>query len=191
MDIINEYATRPPFNIEANDLLTTSVVPMEAIYTYDAVKVYALALHRILQRQGGGGNVCNGTDIVQTIIEMGSYPSDIQGINVTINQDADSMGTSMLLAMVSNPECGCKLEKVGDFHDASSNSSIPILRLDTSKQILWRLKNESGRPMVPKGRPACGFDNELCKLSTEFLLGISLVSMMVLICAWLCIRCGF
>ena len=132
MDIIKEYATRPPFNIEANDLLTTSVVPMEAIYTYDAVKVYALALHRILQRQG---DVCNGTDIVQTIIEMGSYPSDIQGINVTINQDADSMGTSMLLAMVSNPECGSKYEKVGDFHD-TLNSSIPILRLNTSKQIL-------------------------------------------------------
>ena len=188
MDSIKEYSTRPPFNIEAHDLLKTSIVPMEAIYTYDAVKVYALALHQILERQG---NVCNGTDVVQTIIEMGSYPSDIQGINVTINRDADSQGTSMLLAMVSHPECGCKYEKVGHFLDSSVPSSFPLLRLDVTKQILWRLTNESGKPMVPTGVPACGFDNELCQLSAEFLLGFSLVSLMVLICAWLCIRCGF
>ena len=53
---------------------------MEAVYTYDAVKVYALSVHKILQKQG---DICNGTDIVQTIIKMGSYPSDIQGINVS------------------------------------------------------------------------------------------------------------
>ena len=56
---------------------------MEAVYTYDAVKVYALSIHKILQRQG---DICNGTDVVQTIINMGSYPSDIQGINVSIQQ---------------------------------------------------------------------------------------------------------
>ena len=55
---------------------------MEAVYTYDAVKVYALSIHKILQRQG---DICNGTDVVQTIINMGSYPSDIQGINVSIH----------------------------------------------------------------------------------------------------------
>ena len=53
---------------------------MEAVYTYDAVKVYALAAHQIMQRNG---DVCNGTDLVKTIIDMGSYPSDIQGINVS------------------------------------------------------------------------------------------------------------
>ena len=52
---------------------------MEAVYTYDAVKVYALAIDQILQKSG---DICNGTDVVQTIIKMGSYPSDIQGINV-------------------------------------------------------------------------------------------------------------
>ena len=57
---------------------------MEAVYTYDAVKVYALSIHKILQRQG---DICNGTDVVQTIINMGSYPSDIQGINVSIQQN--------------------------------------------------------------------------------------------------------
>lgn len=53
---------------------------MEAVYTYDAVKVYALAVDKILRRNG---DICNGTEVIQTIIEMGSYPSDIQGINVT------------------------------------------------------------------------------------------------------------
>ena len=54
---------------------------MEAVYTYDAVKVYALSVDKILKRQG---DICNGTEVVQTIIDMGSYPSDIQGINVSM-----------------------------------------------------------------------------------------------------------
>ena len=54
---------------------------MEAVYTYDAVKVYALSVDKILKRQG---DICNGTEVVETIINMGSYPSDIQGINVSI-----------------------------------------------------------------------------------------------------------
>ena len=80
IDKIKEYSTLPPFNIPKHDLLEKSVVPMEAIYTYDAVKVYALALHKTIEARG---DVCNGTEIVRTIIQMGSYPSDIQGINVS------------------------------------------------------------------------------------------------------------
>ena len=37
------------------------------------------AAHDVLSK---GGDVRNGTDIVQTIIRMGSYMSDIQGIEV-------------------------------------------------------------------------------------------------------------
>ena len=44
---------------------------------------------------------------------------------MTINQDGDSQGTSMLLAMVSNSKCGTKFEKVGDFKDLK-NSTIPV-----------------------------------------------------------------
>ena len=55
-------------------------VPVWAIYTYDAVKVYAMAVDQILRRNG---DICNGTEVVRTIIEMESYPSDIQGINVS------------------------------------------------------------------------------------------------------------
>lgn len=71
---------------------------MEAVYTYDAVKVYALSIHKILQRQG---DICNGTDVVQTIINMGSYPSDIQGINVSTYT---SNNTTTFISL--RPQCG-------------------------------------------------------------------------------------
>ena len=65
---------------------------MEAVYIYDAVKLYALAAHEILEHDG---DPRNGTKIVETITQLGRYPSDIQGINVTVDENADSEGTSM------------------------------------------------------------------------------------------------
>ena len=65
---------------------------MEAVYIYDAVKLYALAAHDILEHNG---DPKNGTKIVETITQLGRYPSDIQGINVTVDENADSEGTSM------------------------------------------------------------------------------------------------
>ena len=65
---------------------------MEAVYIYDAVKLYALAAHDILEHDG---DPKNGTKIVETITQLGRYPSDIQGINVTVDENADSEGTSM------------------------------------------------------------------------------------------------
>ena len=52
---------------------------MEAVYTYDAVKVYALAAHQVISN---GGDIRNGSEVVKAIIKMRSYPSDILGINV-------------------------------------------------------------------------------------------------------------
>ena len=67
----------------------------------------------------------NGSDVIQTIIKLGRYPSDIQGINVTIDENANSEGTSMLLAMVYNDKCGSKFMKVGDFV-SEKNPEIPV-----------------------------------------------------------------
>ena len=97
-------------------------VPMEAVYIYDAVKLYALAVHEIMQ---SGQDPRNGTEVIQTIIKLGKYPSDIQGINVTIDENADSEGTSMLLAMVHHDECGSKFSKVGDFYK-ENDPEIPV-----------------------------------------------------------------
>ena len=114
---------------------------MEAVYIYDAVKLYALAAHEILEHDG---DPRNGTKVVETITQLGRYPSDIQGINVTVDENADSEGTSMnctfflkstyienkifrksilfyfsgmLLAMVHDDKCigDSKFMKVGDF----------------------------------------------------------------------------
>ena len=50
------------------------------MYTYDAVKLYAMAAHKVLEHNG---DIRNGTKIVETIIEMGKYYSDIQGTEVS------------------------------------------------------------------------------------------------------------
>ena len=70
---------------------------MEAVYIYDAVKLYALAAHEILEHDG---DPRNGTKIVETITQLGRYPSDIQGINVTVDENADSEGTSMIFSVL-------------------------------------------------------------------------------------------
>jgi hypothetical protein len=44
---------------------------------------------------------------------------------VTIDKNADSEGTSMLLAMVQDAKCGSKFAKVGDFVQ-SHNSDVPV-----------------------------------------------------------------
>jgi hypothetical protein len=77
-------STHPPFYESPTTCADASInlfkVPIEAIYTYDAVKLYAQAAHEVLSK---GGDVRNGTDVVQTIIRMGKYMSDIQGIAVS------------------------------------------------------------------------------------------------------------
>ena len=105
---------------------------MEAIYTYDAVKVYAMALHEILS---GNGDICNGSHVVRTIIDMRTYPSDIQGINVTIDENGDSEGTSMLLAMVKDDNCVTKFEKIGDFYE-DNRSEIPVSFLNFKRPVV-------------------------------------------------------
>ena len=44
---------------------------------------------------------------------------------MTIDSNADSEGTSMLLAMVKDDKCGSKFEKVGDFIQ-NFNSDVPV-----------------------------------------------------------------
>ena len=48
--------------------------------------------------------------------------------------------------------------------------------------------NETGSPMPPRGEPACGFDNEYCKLSMEFIIGMGFLILMAFILAWFAVR---
>ncbi len=97
---------------------------MEAMYTYDAVKLYAMAADEVLKKNG---NIRNGTDIVQTIIQMGKYKSDIQGVMVNMDKNADSEGTNILLAMVNDTKCpgSTRFEQVAHFV-VTNDSAIPV-----------------------------------------------------------------
>ena len=51
-------------------------MPIEAAYMYDAVKIYAEAVHRVL---ASGHDHRNGTRVIEEVIAAKSYYSDIQG----------------------------------------------------------------------------------------------------------------
>lgn len=53
-------------------------MPIEAAYMYDAVKIYAEAVHRVL---ASGHDHRNGTRVIEEVIAAKSYYSDIQGIH--------------------------------------------------------------------------------------------------------------
>ena len=98
------------------------------------------------------------------------------------------MCTVLLLSKLSLNHRRSLFSKVINFKKIFLNFP-QFLRLDPSKTINWRSTNESGKPVVPLGHPKCGFDYEFCRLSSEVILGLSLISLIILICAWLCIRC--
>lgn len=52
-------------------------MPIEAAYMYDAVKIYAEAVHRVL---ASGHDHRNGTRVIEEVIAAKSYYSEIQGI---------------------------------------------------------------------------------------------------------------
>ena len=51
-------------------------MPIEAAYMYDAVKIYAEAVHRVL---ASGHDHRNGTRVIEEVIAAKGYYSEIQG----------------------------------------------------------------------------------------------------------------
>lgn len=123
---------------------------MEAAFLYNAVKVFAAGADEVLRE---GGDLRNGGRVVQSIINTGSYRSDIQGIDVgdmphesqknriiffhqiQIDKNGDSEGNYMLLAMVTDDEGYCNemgsaFVTVGGFQyskeDGDTDIAIPV-----------------------------------------------------------------
>ncbi len=104
--------------------------PLDAAFMYDAVKVYALAAHEVLETRG---DLRNGTDVVRRIVgrEGGFvYRSDIMGLDVRIDERGDSEGNYIVLAMVDSDQL-CNMTntsflRVGDFNYSYSNGNMPV-----------------------------------------------------------------
>ena len=56
---------------------------------------------------------------------------------------------------------------------------------------MWRITNESGFSIPPKGEPPCGFDNQKCKISMEFVSAMVFLVSMIFIVFWFALRYVF
>jgi guanylate cyclase len=137
---------------------------------YDAVTVYARAVHAVLAK---GGDPRDGAAVIRAAIEMGSYPSDLQGDNVRMDAHGDSEGHYMALAMVEDtslcPNTGTSMLKVGDFIHEDDDFLVFSPDQEAVKRIAW----PGGAP--PANEPPCGFDNERCRLRLDPFLVSGLV----------------
>lgn len=179
---VNEYGKKPPFSFRG-DLLSLvgftkpKEVSVYAANLYDAVILYAEALHRLYeQRPKEGIQVLarDGRAIFKQIIAMKSYTS-ITGAKISIDDNGDSEGNYTLIAFKTLPKhlpfhremndgvnftCPYYMIPVANFqpqlHPTADNITYPRMRLFLGQQIDWI----GGKK--PSDEPKCGFEGEKC-----------------------------
>ncbi|XP_074600501.1 guanylate cyclase 32E-like [Brevipalpus obovatus] len=171
---VNLRNSQKPFKIPGNPHIETDV-PIYAGLAYDAVKIYAIALHRIIQENG---DYTNGTLVLEYIKNL-QYES-ILGFSVNIDENGDAEGNFTLLALMDKPNnngsnrINKSMQPVGRFAH-QHNNGLPSLKLE--HPIDWI----GGRP--PASEPDCGFDGEKCirKPSWGIIISVSVVTSIMLV----------
>ncbi|XP_052770331.1 receptor-type guanylate cyclase Gyc76C-like [Mya arenaria] len=146
------YCEKEPFsfpNIEGYVRRTT----VFAAYLYDAVLLYAKAVHEVIE---AAGSVTNGTAIVEKILDT-NYTS-IQGYQVHIDKNGDAEGNYTLLSRqpYKTNLSDYSMLPVGHFQIGRVSSGPPVLRLYDGMDILW-VSGES-----PIDEPRCGYRAQRC-----------------------------
>ncbi|KAL7044491.1 hypothetical protein ACKWTF_001922 [Chironomus riparius] len=147
-------------------------VSIYAAYLYDAVKLYANALHKLLKKEEHVRPLTddvireiarNGTAIINAIIQEKKYPS-VTGAEIWIDENGDSEGNFSVLALKeshfstkdSNFTCDRHMVTVATFQGRNNNNSLPEYKFNNILRIDW----PSG--VIPTDEPQCGFLNEQC-----------------------------
>ncbi|XP_014244196.1 receptor-type guanylate cyclase Gyc76C-like [Cimex lectularius] len=162
---VRMFNAMEPFNFATPTLFLNGsylkFVSIYAAYLYDSVKLYAIALDKLLKKEPFLNETIieeiasNGTNIIQTIIDTRTYES-ITGTMITLDSNGDSEGNFSVLAFKprqlaeDNFTCSHQMVPVGIFlHGAS----LPEFKINTS--VDWAIEK-------PEDEPSCGFDYELC-----------------------------
>ncbi|XP_018335565.1 receptor-type guanylate cyclase Gyc76C [Agrilus planipennis] len=176
---VNEYNKREPFGFDVPDKFAlrnySKHVSIYAAYLYDSVKLYAKALHKLLSEEKILNDsiieeiASNGTRIIQTIIESGTYQS-ITGATMRLDKNGDSEGNFSVLALKKVPDsqshvrsnftCHFQMVPVGQFQQGD----FPKYKIN--RQIDW----PGG--VKPDDEPSCGFNNEMCPKNDTHLNSI-------------------
>ncbi|XP_033122630.1 atrial natriuretic peptide receptor 1-like [Anneissia japonica] len=129
-------------------------VDVHAATLYDAIHLYAVALHEVIE---AGEDEYNGRTIVSKLLNKG-----FDGISgrVSIDKQGDRYQNFAL------QDVGGK-----DTHDIAEYYSEEKLFIFTDDVIIW----PSGSTIPPKGHPDCGWDNEYCQTPLSFasIIGVS------------------
>ena len=145
-DTVRKYNLLEPFNFNAGSPNFSNFgvdihVSIYAAHLYDSMVLYAKALHKMIEDAKARNEAYSvhdlardGTQITDTIIEMGGYNS-ISGNYIRIDKNGDSEGNFTVFALKDynytyfskftnkiSFECNHYLAKVGDFHVTNSTN---------------------------------------------------------------------
>ncbi|XP_048248100.1 guanylate cyclase 32E-like [Haliotis rufescens] len=179
-DEVRSFLYRPPINLPPppplHVLLNFKVkVTIFAAYLYDAVLVYARAIHELLNE---GGDPKNGTAVFEKIRNR-TYES-IEGHQIYIDEKGDAEANYTVLALRrKNNTFGFDLKPVGWFFRDSSNKYIEFVE-DLPVY---------GPSSVPLDEPLCGYGGERCKPVENYvgfivggcLGGLSLIAAIIML----------
>ncbi|KRY10483.1 Guanylate cyclase 32E [Trichinella patagoniensis] len=154
---VNQYNAQPPFNffnpVGNSHIGKYPVVNRYATYLYDAVMLYATALHEELQ---AGGDPRNGSAIIGRIFNR-RYQS-MQGFEMQINEQGDAEGNFTLLTRQRLVDSRFNLTYglIPSAYFIEKNETLPGLLFKRGLRVDWA----GGKP--PQDEPECGFRGEYC-----------------------------
>ncbi|XP_003371920.1 guanylate cyclase 32E [Trichinella spiralis] len=159
---VNQYNAQPPFNffnpVGNSHIGKYPVVNRYATYLYDAVMLYATALHEELQ---AGGDPRNGSAIIGRIFNR-RYQS-MQGFEMQINEQGDAEGNFTLLTRQRLVDSRFNLTYglIPSAYFIEKNETLPVLFvLGLLFKRGLRVDWAGGKP--PQDEPECGFRGEYC-----------------------------
>ncbi|XP_045445533.1 receptor-type guanylate cyclase Gyc76C-like [Melitaea cinxia] len=170
---VRDYNSMPPFEFPLPTIFEkkfNKFVSIYAAYLYDSVRLYATALHKLIDEETRLKNetltyqklmsiATNGSLIVSKMIRITPFRS-VSGMSIRLDERADSEGNFSVLAFKSanftevGINCTHGMIPVGHFQQSSRE--FPEYKLNPRLPIDWPDN------VKPEDEPSCGFLNEKC-----------------------------
>ncbi|XP_026494984.2 receptor-type guanylate cyclase Gyc76C-like isoform X1 [Vanessa tameamea] len=145
-------------------------VSIYAAYLYDSVKLYATALHSLIEEETTQKNetityqklmsiATSGSVIVSKMIRITPFKS-VSGMSIRLDERADSEGNFSVLAFkpanFTDDDVNCTYSMIPVGHFQQSSREFPEYKLNPRLPIDWP------DSVKPEDEPSCGFLNEKC-----------------------------
>ncbi|CAG5012725.1 unnamed protein product [Parnassius apollo] len=168
---VRQYNNMKPFEFPLPTVFENKFIKFVSIYAaylYDSVKLYAIALDKIIKEETEKEKLTyvklmsiatNGSRIVAKMIESSPYKS-VSGMSIRLDERADSEGNFSVLAFkptnFSDEDINCTYSMIPVGHFQQSNREFPEYKLNPRLPIDWP------DSVKPEDEPSCGFLNEKC-----------------------------